>query len=259
MPQPRFNNGASYDLMMGPWSRSVGEAYLDWMPPPKAADWLDVGCGSGAFTALVIERCGPASILGVDPSGEQLVFARERGLPPLARFEAGDASALPLADRTMDITAAALVVHFMPDPLAGVSEMARVTKLGGLVGAYVWDIDRGGFPYDALLSGMRDAGFTPPAPPSPKAGDASELNRLWTAACLDIIGEREIAVSRTFVDFEEYWRIATTSPRIAAALNEAPAEIVAKLKEGVADNLPRGQGGVVIPVARANAIWGRVR
>jgi ubiquinone/menaquinone biosynthesis C-methylase UbiE len=171
----RFSDGASYDLMMGPWSRSVGELFLDWLDAAADLGWIDVGCGSGAFTNLIVETCAPASVLGVDPSQAQLDFARGRSLPPLARFELGDATSLPVADRSVDVAVAALVVHFIPDPVAGVREMARATKPGGLVAAYEWDLLNGGFPYDDLYSRMASSGYPPPAPPSPAAADTGTL------------------------------------------------------------------------------------
>ena len=259
MPKsPTFNDGASYDLMMGPWSRSVGEAFLGWLPPPANAEWIDVGCGSGAFTALASERCAPRSIIGIDPSGAQLDFARSRNLPN-ARFVEGDALALPLQDRAGDVTVAALVVHFMPDADKGLAEMARVTRYGGLVGAYVWDLEHGGFPYDALMVEMAAAGHGAPPPPSPKAGEAAELSRLWMAAGLEIVGQREIAVTRTFADFDEYWRVATTSPRISAALSEMPADAIDAMKGRLRAAQPAQADGAIVLTARANAIWGRVR
>ncbi len=257
MAEVRFSDGASYDLMMGPWSRSVGELFLDWLDPATGLNWIDVGCGSGAFTSLVVETCAPASVLGIDPSQAQLDFAHRRGLPPVARFELGDATSLPVADRSVDVAVAALVVHFMPDPVAGVREMARATKAGGLVAAYAWDLMNGGFPYDDLYSRMASSGYPPPAPPSPAAADAVTLLRTWEAAGLVDIEQRTLTVTRQFADFDDYWRTAITSPRIAAALQRVPRDDFAKLRDEVEAAVPRGPEGSVIPKATANAVKGR--
>ena len=64
----RFNDGASYDIMMGAWSRDVGKLFLDWLSPYPGLDWLDVGCGSGAFTSLIVARTAPKSVVGIDSS-----------------------------------------------------------------------------------------------------------------------------------------------------------------------------------------------
>ena len=260
MPDPQspsFSDGASYDHRMGPWSRSVGEIFLDWMAPARGLRWLDVGCGSGAFTQLVVERSAPASILGIDPSEPQLAFARTRSLSA-ARFEHGDAMALPLADASVDVAAAALVLFFMPDPARGVAEMARVVRPGGIVASYGWDLTNGGFPYEALLAGMGTAGIPSAGPPHPEASEAGELRRLWSVAGLQAIEAREITVTRTFASFDDYWQTAATSPSMTMVLGKLPADVVADLKQRVRAALPEQPNGEIVPSARANAIWGRV-
>lgn len=259
MPEIRFSDGASYDNMMGVWSRSVGEQFLDWFAPAEDLDWLDVGCGGGAFTELVVRRCAPRSVLGIDPSGPQIAFARTRPLGGIARFEQGDAMALPLADRAVDVAASALVIHFMPDAARGVAEMARVTRRGGRVVSYAWDLPGGGFPYEAMNAEMRAVGYPPAQVPQPDAVAADALRRLWSLAGLEAIEAREISVSRTFASFEEYWQTAVAAPPIAAGLAGIPANVAAELKERVRAALPQEPGGAVVPTARANAIAGRVR
>jgi ubiquinone/menaquinone biosynthesis C-methylase UbiE len=253
---PRFTDGASYDRMMGPWSRSAGEIFLDWIGPASGLDWIDVGCGSGAFTQLVVERCAPRSILGIDPSAPQLQFARTRALGGVVRFAVGDAMALPLADDAVDAAVAALVVHFMPDPAQGIAEMARVTRPGGLVATYAWDFSRGGFPYDVLGKEMRALGFAPSEPVQPTVAEMEQLKALWAGAGLQEIDTREIEVTRRFADFDDYWEIATTTPRMALVLGRMTPEQVAELRTRVRDVLPVGAEGEIAPVARANAIWG---
>jgi SAM-dependent methyltransferase len=254
----RFSDGALYDAMMGTWSRSAGEIFLAWLQPGPGLDWIDVGCGSGAFTSLVAEQCAPRSMLGIDPSDAQLDFARKRALDPVARFAVGSAMALAAADDSMDAAVAALVVHFMPDPETGVAEMARVVRPGGLVAAYAWDLAGGGFPYEAVHAGFRALGLRAPDPPHPEAADARELERLWRAAGLEALRQRDISVSRSFQDFEDYWQSATGSPRIAAVLGDLTPEVLTTLRERVRDMLPEGPDGTVVPTARANAIAGRV-
>src|SRR4051812_41459001 len=115
-PQIRFDDGAGYERMMGTWSRIAGEVFLAWLKPAPSLRWIDVGCGNGAFTELLTERCAPAEIQGVDPSEAQLAFARSRHEAGVARFQEGDAMALPFADNSFDAAAMALVIFFVPDP-----------------------------------------------------------------------------------------------------------------------------------------------
>lgn len=72
----RFDDGAAYERYMGKWSQLAGEAFLDWLAPAPGLRWLDVGCGNGAFTEMLAERCAPASVEGIDPSEAQLAYAR---------------------------------------------------------------------------------------------------------------------------------------------------------------------------------------
>lgn len=80
----RFDDGASYELMMDRWSVLVGERFIDWIGVPSGARWLDIGCGNGAFTQLLFERCKPSDVQAFDTSAEQLAYAR--GAAPLRQF-----------------------------------------------------------------------------------------------------------------------------------------------------------------------------
>lgn len=131
---------------MGKWSQLVGERFLTWLSPEPGKHWLDVGCGSGAFTELVFERCVPASVQGIDPSAEQLEFARSRPSTSRAQFRQGDAMAQPFPDNSFDVAVMPLVIFFVPEPARGVAEMARVVRSGGLVSAYGWDLMGEAFP-----------------------------------------------------------------------------------------------------------------
>ena len=142
----RFDDGAAYEQMMGIWSRSAGEIFLDWLAPPSGLRWIDVGCGNGAFTELLVERCAPAEVQGIDPSEGQLAFARTRPASRVAEFRQGDAMALPFPADRFDAAVMALVLVFVPDPAKGVAEMVRVVSPGGIVAAYMWDMLGAAFP-----------------------------------------------------------------------------------------------------------------
>src|SRR6187455_1204323 len=135
-----FRDGAAYERYMGVWSRLAGDQFLDWLAPSAGLAWLDVGAGNGAFTEMLVERCTPASVVGIDPSEEQLAFARARPALSAVSFVRGDAQALPFADDGFDAAVMPLVIFFVPDPKKGVAEMARVVRSGGIVTAYAWDM-----------------------------------------------------------------------------------------------------------------------
>lgn len=254
----RFEDGAYYEEMMGIWSRLAGQTFLDWLAPPLGMRWIDIGCGNGAFTDLLVERCAPSGILGIDPSEAQLVFARTRPASRLAEFRQGDAMALPCPAGSFDSAVMALVIVFVPDPAKGVDEMIRVVGPNGLVSTYVWDMVDGGFPLDPILMEMRAMGLTPPQPPQVEACRLEALHDLWTKAGLEAVEARTITVQRTFVDFDDFWKInsrASTVAGVIAAMNPDDAD---ELKQRVRQRLPPDAGGRVRYDARANAIKGRV-
>lgn len=257
--QIRFEDGAAYERYMGVWSQLAGEVFLDWLAPEPGLRWLDVGCGNGAFTEMLVERCAPASVDGVDPSEAQLEFARTRPAARLARFQPGDAMALPFPDDSFDVAVMPLVIFFVPDPAKGVAEMARVVRPGGIVTAYGWDLMGGGFPYAALQEELRARGVPPAIPPSPHAAGRDVLQELWQGAGLEAIETREIAVERTFADFDDYWRIVLTAPSMSAKLAAMSEPDRASLRERMRERLPADAAGRVKYGARANAVRGRVR
>src|SRR5258706_9631954 len=182
--QIRFEDGAGYERYMGKWSQLAGETFLDWLAPEPGLRWLDVGCGNGAFTELLVERCAPAAVEGIDPSESQLAFARARPASRVAQFRQGDAMALPFAGDTFDAAVMPLALFFVPDPAKGVAEMARVVRPGGIVAAYGWDMPGGGLPYEALQAEMRLMGIPVAQPPSRDASRIDALQGLWSAANL---------------------------------------------------------------------------
>ena len=257
-PQVRFDDGASYEQFMGAWSRLAGDVFLDWLAPPSGWRWVDVGCGNGAFTELLVTRCAPLEVQGIDPSEEQLAFARTRLANPPAEFVAGDALALPWRDDTFDAAVQALVIFFVPDAARSVAEMARVVRPGGSVSAYAWDILGGGFPFAALQEEMAAIDAPPPWPPSVAASRMDVLQELWDGAGLVQVATREISVQRTFADFETYWKIARTGPRLAPTIAGMTADRLDALRERLRRRLPADPAGRIHVDARANAIRGTV-
>ena len=254
----RFEDGAAYERYMGVWSGLIGERFLDWLAPQPGLRWLDVGCGNGVFTERIVERCAPKSVDGIDPSGEQISFARSRPATRMARFQTGDAMALPYPDDAFDAAVMPLVIFFVPDPAVGVAEMARVVRPGGLVTAYGWDLLAGGLPYESLQDEMKAMGIVVPQPPSPGASGMDELNGFWAGAGLESIETKVIAVERTFADFEEYWEIVLKSPSAARTLSVMPPDNLDRLKNTMRERLPLDTSGRITYGAKANAIQGRV-
>ena len=254
----RFDDGAAYEHMMGAWSRLVGHVFLDWLSPAAGQRWIDVGCGNGAFTEQLIQRCAPAEARGIDPSEGQLAFARTRPGAAGAVFLPGDAMALPFEADRFDAAVMALVIFFVPDPVKGVGEMTRVVRPGGLVAAYVWDTLGGGDPSEPIVTEMRAMGLTPVLPPSVHASRMRALHGLWTDAGLEGIETRAITVRRSFDSFDNFWNASTAMGTTRSRLDLMEADAIAELKERVRARLPADRQGRITIDACANAIKGHV-
>lgn len=255
----RFEDGAGYERVMGVWSRSAGAAFLDWLQAPRAWRWVDVGCGNGAFTELLMERCAPAAVTGVDPSAGQLDYARSRPGTRGATYVQGDAMALPLGDASCDAAVMALVLFFVPEPSRGVAEMARVVRPGGLVGAYAWDILGGGFPLAQLHEEMRAMGIEVLYPPSVEAASLASMRSLWAGAGLVGIETTTIEVTRTFQDYEDLWQTSLLASSIRQRVLPQPPEVQAELKERLRKRCEPDSQGRITWHGRANAVRGGVR
>jgi SAM-dependent methyltransferase len=256
--QIRFDDGVAYERYMGKWSQLVGETFLGWLAPESGLRWLDVGCGNGAFTEMLVERCAPVSVQGIDPSEAQLAYACTRPASRVAQFRQGDAMAQPFPDDTFDAAVMPLVIFFVPDPAKGVAEMARVVRQGGTVTAYAWDMAGGGFPYDALQAEMRGLGVAVPIPPSTDASRMDAMRELWTAAGLDAVETRKITVQRTFTDFDDYWTTILGGPSVGSKLAAMASEDLELLKARMRARLPADATGRITCNATANAVKGRV-
>jgi ubiquinone/menaquinone biosynthesis C-methylase UbiE len=257
-PQIRFEDGVAYERSMGGWSRLAGEVFLDWLAPRAGLRWLDIGCGNGAFTEVLVDRVAPAEVQGIDRSEAQLAFARTRPAARTAQFRLGDAMAVPFDDRRFDAAAMALVIHFVPDPAKAVAEMARVVVPGGMVAAYVWDFAASGEPTDPVAAELRAMGFALARHPSLDASRMESLRQLWTGARLTAIETREITVERSFSDFEDCWTSLSLTPNVAPTITALNPSEVERLKAGVRGRLPGDDAGRITCAARANAITGRV-
>ena len=254
----RFEDGAAYERMMGTWSRLVGGDFLHWLAPRSGLRWIDIGCGNGAFTELLIESCAPAEIHGIDPSEGQLAFARSRPAARIAQFHQGHATELPFPDGSLDVAVMALVIFYVPDPPKGVAEMVRVVAPGGTVAAYIWDIANDASPTGPIQIEMRAIGLSVPSPPSVDASRIEVLRKLWATAGLDRIETRKIIVERTFADFDDFWTTTLTMPNMGPPIAALPSAEAARLKAAVQHRLPGDSVGRITYSATANAIVGRV-
>jgi SAM-dependent methyltransferase len=254
--------GDLYEPYVGRWSRKVASELLAWLQLPPHSSWLDVGCGTGALTEVILDQAQPGSVLGIDPSPGFVDYARGHITDPRASFEVGDAQALPVETNRFDAAAAALVLNFVLKPEDAVAEMARVVKPGGTVAAYVWD-------YAGKMELMRyfwDAAVEL----NPAAAELDEGRRfplcqpaplvaLFERVGLNAVEVQALDIATPFRDFDDYWMPFLggqgPAPGYAMSLNEQDRS---RLRERIRSGLPVGTDGVIELIARAWTVRGLV-
>ncbi|MGA8612054.1 MAG: methyltransferase domain-containing protein [Xanthobacteraceae bacterium] len=254
-----FNDGAAYDRLMAPWSRAAGKEFLHWLAMPPGLRWLDVGCGTGAFTELVLEQCGPRDVSAVDPAEDQIAYARTKPAAKGASFRLGEAQALPFSDREFDVAAMALVITFVPDPAQAIAEMKRVVRPGGMLGTYVWDFLGKGNTQHPLREAVEAMGIPVLPTPGHDHSRLESLRAIFAGAGLDAVSARPIEIEISYANFDAYWTaqtgFANTVVQHMRKMTEAQIE---ELKAHLREHLPRDKSGRIVYKAWANAAKGRV-
>jgi SAM-dependent methyltransferase len=247
-------SGDAYDRFMGRYSSELAPVFADFAGVEPGLTVLDVGCGSGVLTEELARRVGPGNVAGVDPS-PLLEACAER--VPSADLRKGRAEALPWPDDAFDATLAQLVIHFMDDPAAGVAEMARVVRPGGVVAACSWDFAGGMEMLRVYWEAVRalDAGVSGE---SRSFGTLDELERLWRDRGLEEVEVRPLEVSTGYDDFDELWDSFLLGVGPAGEyVVSLPVEAQSALREEYHRRLGERVGGFTLR-ARAWAVRGRV-
>ena len=193
----------AYEAFMGRYSRGLSAPFADFAGIAAGQRALDVGCGPGILTEELVARLGADAVAAVDPSSSFVDAARVK-LPGVAVAEAS-AEALPFPDGAFDATLAQLVVHFMPDPVAGLQEMGRVTRPGGVVAASVWDHAGGQGPLGVFWRAAKEIGadvVDESGMPGTREGHLAEL---FDAAGMGDIATTVLTVSREHPSFDDWW------------------------------------------------------
>lgn len=253
-----FDDSAAYDRFMGCWSRAVGPAFLDWLAPPPNARWLEVGCGTGIFTELILDRCSPAAVSAIDPSAEQVAHANRQVAAQQVEFQVADAQSLPFPDASFDVVASALTLNFIPDRARGLAEMQRVARAGGSVSAYIWDFTNERSPSSPMRMAMKEFGMAVPDIPGTEASGFDALAAMFQHAGLEDITTNAFEVTVPFSDFNAYWEAQTPSyapwTRMIAKLSNGERDrLVASVRAG----LPIRADGTIAYASRAHAIRAR--
>ena len=252
-----WERGDPYERYVGRWSRQIAPRFLSWLAVPEGRRWLDVGCGTGALCAAILEHCAPALVAGVEPSEGFLASARQN-LAGRAVLHKGAADSLPLEDRSAEVVVSGLVLNFVPDPRRALVEMRRVAGEGGCIAAYVWD-------YAGRMELMRHF-WEAAAELDASAAKLDEGTRfplcrpdaLLQAFASAGLGQAEVTpidIPTRFESFDDYWQpfLGGQGPAPAYAMSLSEPQR-AQLRERLRDRLPRNAGGSIALVARAWAV-----
>jgi SAM-dependent methyltransferase len=249
-----FDVGAeAYDRFMGRYSVGLAAPLADLAGVSNGQRALDVGCGPGALTRELVSRLGPDAVAAVDPSSSFVDAARERNAGVDVRL--ASAEDLPFGDGEFDASLAQLVVHFMADPVAGLREMARVTRAGGAVAACVWDHGGGQGPLSLFWEAVHSLDADARDESELAGAREGHLAELFATAGLRVIEETVLAVRVEHVSFEEWWEPFTLGVGPAGAyvtgLSDGDRD---RLRELCRSRLPSPPFAVT---ARAWAVRGR--
>jgi SAM-dependent methyltransferase len=253
-------DGDAYESFMGRWSRATAARFISWLALPHGLRWLDVGCGTGALSGVILERASPKAVLGIDRSHGYVAHARSHIQDGRARFEVSDAASLPVESASFEVAVSGLVLNFVTDPHAMLGELARAVGAGGRVAVYVWDYADGmGF-----LRHFWNAAIAvhPPAAELDEGRrfpicQRESLLRAFEAAGLGAVEVSALEVPTWFRDFEAYWSPFLggqgPAPGFVKGLTESQR---ARLRERLRRELPQEGDGSIQLMARAWAARG---
>ena len=227
----------SYDRFMGRYSEPLADLFAQASGAEPGQRALDVGCGPGALTARLVERLGAAQVAAVDPVPAFVDATAARCPGSLVRR--GDVSRLPFDDAAYDLVLGQLVVQFLPDPVAGLREMARVAGPGGTIGACVWDHAGDSGPVSAFWGAVRalepDVRGEGALPGTAK----DDLPRLAEAAGLRVIAADRLTVRVRHESFEDWWEPYTLGVGPAGAhVASCRGDSADRLREECRSRLP---------------------
>jgi ubiquinone/menaquinone biosynthesis C-methylase UbiE len=256
-----WESGDPYEYYMGRWSRLVAESFVDWLSPSSGLNWLDIGCGSGALSEAIINNYAPAALTAIDQS-EDFVRTAQQRLGSRAHCRVGNALSLPLDNSSVNIAVSGLVLNFIPEPEKALSEMRRVTDVGGTVAVYLWDyagkMDFLRHFWDAAVE-IKPAALNLHESKRFPDSNAQALKRLFENAGFVDIETTSIEITTHFRDFDDYWKPFLggqgPAPSFLLSLDEDEKN---KLRNKLKARLPTQLDGSISMVARAWAAKGQV-
>jgi len=255
-----WRSGIAYERFMGRWSTLIGQKFLNWLAIGPSRSWLDVGCGTGSLTKLILETHQPKEIISIDSSSDFISHAQGSITNPSVHFKVGLAQSLELDSNSMDAVVSGLVLNFVPQPKVAILEMLRVTKPGGKIGIFLWDYAEGmqmlRYFWDAAVELDNDASEFDEGIRFPLCQEG-QLESLVREVGLTQVEATPIEVKTVFQNFNDYWQpfLGNVGPAsgYTMSLNQKDRQ---KLEDKLRQSLPMDDNGSISIRARAWAVKG---
>lgn len=256
MPDDRWEDAAAYDRFMGRWSRPLARELVSWLGVPRAASWLEVGCGTGALTAAICEEGNPGSVVACDRAEDFVAYCRAHLRYPELQFVVTPDGTLPVSAQGYDAVVSSLVLNFLPDPVQALAQMRDACAPRGSVAACVWDYSDG---MEFLRVFWDVAVLLDPGARSLHEGHrfpvchADTLRSAFVGAGLASVEVEPLVVSTPFADFADYWAPFVDGPGPAPTY---VSTLSAAARQSLADRLRAGLfGGSDGPVTLHARAW----
>lgn len=198
----------AYERFMGRWSRGIASRFLTWLELPPSASWLEIGCGTGALTEVILKQADPSQILATDPSEALIEIARQRIRDPRVKFGKADPDTLAAGRRPFQAAVSGLVLNFVENPDDHVRKLLKWVGEGGTIAAYVWDYSEGmeflrifwdvAVAFDPGAANADEGRRFPICAPGP-------LGDLFIRCGLKEVDTVPLQIETAFRDFSDYW------------------------------------------------------
>lgn len=260
MNEDRWRDATAYDRYMGRWSRLLAVEFLSWLKVPQAANWLEIGCGTGALTSAILQGAGPGSLTACDTAEDFVRYCAANIPDANLTVAAATIDALPRRAGGYDAVVSSLVLNFLPDPVEGLARMRETCAQHGCVAACVWDYSEGmeflRLFWDAAVSLDPEARVQHEGIRFPLCQRAPLRAAFLQAGLEDVVVEA-LTIRTRFPSFDDYWQPFVNGPGPAptyvASLSDAHREELAQLLRA---RLPQAGSGTIDLPARAWAAKG---
>ncbi|MHB8114155.1 MAG: class I SAM-dependent methyltransferase [Bellilinea sp.] len=255
-----WRSGTAYERFMGRWSNLIAQRFLRWLAIPPDRVWLDVGCGTGSITKLILDSYRPKEIYAMDASSEFISHAQRLITHPAVHFKVGLAQSLDLNSNSMDAVVSGLVINHIPQPEDAIKEMLRVTKPGGTAGIFLWDYAAGmqmlRYFWDVAIELDRKASKFDEGIRFPICQEGQLESRMREAG-LKQVEAYPIEINTVFQNFDDYWQpfLGNVGPASIYAMS-LTSEDRQKIEDSLHKALPIANDGSISLTARAWAVKG---